>query len=89
MSGRSRNSAAVWALAGAHTAATTKMAKGISNVRRFIANQKHYEIQQYASSEHAEHRGGCHSERSEGYAFSIREIKQLHQMRKINEVKMV
>jgi hypothetical protein len=26
---------------------------------------------------------------SEGYAFSIREIKQLHQMRKINEVKMV
>ncbi len=34
-------------------------------------------------------RGGCHSERSEGYAFSIREIKQLHHMRKINEVKMV
>jgi hypothetical protein len=34
-------------------------------------------------------RGGGHSERSEGYAFSIREIKQLHQMRKIHGVKMV
>jgi hypothetical protein len=53
MSGRSRNSAAICAQALADNAATMKMANGIRYVRRLMSNDKHYEIQQHASSEHA------------------------------------